>query len=139
MTADWPTWELSPLQEAAEYLASENEEDASRLWELVDDLEGSRGAIDRALGATGGANGTFQQDEYDAVWALTLDKTTPLLHQLSHSLMHLYLAIRAYSPTLEVHRSLRKGEETRVPLDASRGSGIGSGGNHDGLGGEHTL
>jgi hypothetical protein len=43
------------------------------------------------------------------VWALTLNVTAPLLHPVSHSLMQLYIATRAYSPTLELYRTLRTG------------------------------
>ena len=106
LTADWPTWELSPVQEAAVYLADELADDnTALLWEFVEMLEDSRQVLDQAV--TGSKS--FQEDQHDAVWALTLAQTSSLLHPLSHSLMHLYLGIRAYSPTLELHRSLRKG------------------------------
>lgn len=107
LTADWPTWELSPLQEAAVYLADELEGkgDASLLWRFIEKLEGSRNAIDQAI-----TGPRFQLDQLDAVWALTLAQTSDLIPSLSHSLMHLYLGIRTYSPTLELHRSLRKGK-----------------------------
>ena len=113
LTADWPTWPLSSLQEAAEYLASEVEGDESLLWTLVDTLERSPGRdrFDRAALAE-----RFQMDDMDAVWALTLNETAGLLHPLSQNMLHLYLSLRAYSPALEMHRSLRKGKAFRAAV-----------------------
>ena len=113
LTADWPTWPLSSLQEASEYLASEVEGDESLLWRLVDVLERSPGReqFDRAALAE-----RFQMEDLDAVWALTLNETAGLLHPLSQSMLHLFLSLRAYSPTLEMHRSLRKEKAFRAAV-----------------------
>lgn len=120
VTADWPTWTLSSLQEAAEYLASEVEGDEGLLWSFVDSLQQSpsRWELDKALESP-----TFEEDALDTVWALTLNQTTPLLHPLSQSMLHLYLSIRAYSPTLEMHRSLRKGVAFQAAAAAPDRSG----------------
>lgn len=104
LTAEWPTWELSPLQEAAEYLTADKEDDHSYFWSFIDELEGSHAAIDAAA-----ASSAYRSEEHDSIWALTLERATPLIHQLSHSLLQLYLAMRIYAPTMEVHRSLRRG------------------------------
>jgi hypothetical protein len=134
LNADWPTWELSPLQEAAEFLASEKPHDERLFWDLIDELEEGQESVDPAASS----EGAYKADEHDRIWALTLSKTSPLLHPLSQSIMtvrfrqlrasaqviltcsvrlncQVYLSIRAYAPTLELHRSLRGGER-RVPL-----------------------
>ena len=120
LTADWPTWALSPLQEAAEFLTSEVEGDESLLWTLVDELETNYAhtQFDKAAKAE-----VFVAEELDGVWAQTLNQTSPLLHPLSHSLLHLYLSLRSYSPTLELHRSLRKGPAFDAALLADSESG----------------
>jgi UDP-glucose:glycoprotein glucosyltransferase len=129
LTADWPTWPLSSLQEAAEYLASEVEGDESLLWTLVDVLERSPGReqFDRAALAE-----RFQMEDLDAVWALTLNETAGLLHPLSQSMLHLYLSLRAYSPTLEMHRSLRKGRAFRAAVATATAAAAAAAGEESG-------
>ena len=108
-TAEWPTWELSPLQEAAEFLASENKENESLLWSWIDSLDDDETAKETVDEAVVVMSQSFRQENHDAIWGLTLIKASSILNPLSQSLLQLYVAIKTFAPTLELHRSLRTG------------------------------
>lgn len=107
------------MQEASEYLATE-QEDGAAFWTLVDSLapdaqDGktveslplSRQLFDRA-----GGNSTFDGPALVQVLPAVLEQTRDKalgLHPVSHALLELYLGMGALTPTIELHRTLRKG------------------------------
>jgi hypothetical protein len=102
------------LQEASEFLATE-QEDGSAFWTFVDGLAPSgddkppraREIFDRA-----GTNTTFDGPALMQVEPATLDRAQDAalgLHPVSYALLQLYLGMGAMTPTIELHRSLRKG------------------------------
>lgn len=113
LSADWPTWALSPLQETSEYLATE-QEDGAAFWAFVDGLASDaplsdtrRDVLDRA-----GTNATFDGHALVQVHPLALSQANAEavgLHRVSQALLELYLGMGALTPTVELHRTLRKG------------------------------
>lgn len=117
LSSDWPTWALTPLQEASEYLATE-QEDGAAFWAFVDalapevDAPAAKPPLSRELFDKARGNTTFDGRTMVQMTPTVLDRTkdaTLGLHPVSHALLELYMGIGAMSPTLELHRSLRQG------------------------------
>jgi len=89
-------------------MASENKENESLLWSLIDafDDDDSKETVEEAVKMTQ----DFRQENHDAIWGLALIKASTILNPLSQSLLQLYVAIKTFAPTLELHRSLRTGQ-----------------------------
>ena len=102
--APWPTRAVSPLLEAAEFLAGEARGVYWSFVEAIGDGFGDASTKEKIRQAS--AASTYDSESHEEMAAIALDAAEKQLDGLAHALLRMALAVRTYAPRLEAHRSL---------------------------------
>ena len=102
--APWPTRAVSPLLEAAEFLAGEGRGVYWSFVEAIGDGFGDASTKEKIRQAS--AATTYDSESHEEMAAVALDAAEKQLDGLAHALLRMALAVRTYAPRLEAHRSL---------------------------------
>ena len=102
--APWPTRAVSPLLEAAEFLAGEGR---GVYWSFVEAIGDGFGdpATREKIRASSSAT-AYDSESHEEMASIALDAAEKQLDGLAHALLRMALAVRTYAPRLEAHRSL---------------------------------
>ena len=102
--APWPTRAVSPLLEAAEFLAGEGRGVYWSFVEAIGDGFGDASTKEKIRAASSAS--TYDGEGYEEMAAIAFDAAEKKLDGLAHALLRMALAVRTYAPRLEAHRSL---------------------------------
>jgi hypothetical protein len=102
--APWPTRAVSPLLEAAEFLAGEGRSVYWSFVEAIGDGFGDASTKEKIRAASSAS--TYDSESHEEMAAIALDAAEKRLDGLAHALLRMALAVRTYAPRLEAHRSL---------------------------------
>ena len=102
--APWPTRAVSPLLEAAEFLAGEGRGVYWSFVEAIGDGFGDASTKEKIRQAS--AASTYDSESHEEMASIALDAAEKQLDGLAHALLRMALAVRTYAPRLEAHRSL---------------------------------
>ena len=102
--APWPTRAVSPLLEAAEFLAGEGRGVYWSFVEAIGDGFGDASTKEKIRAAS--AASTYDSESHEEMASIALDAAEKRLDGLAHALLRMALAVRTYAPRLEAHRSL---------------------------------
>ena len=102
--APWPTRAVSPLLEAAEFLAGEGRGVYWSFVEAIGDGFGDAATKEKIRAASSAT--TYDSESHEEMAAIALDAAEKRLDGLAHALLRMALAVRTYAPRLEAHRSL---------------------------------
>jgi hypothetical protein len=102
--APWPTRAVSPLLEAAEFLAGEGRSVYWSFVEAIGDGFGDASTKEKIRAASSAT--AYDGEGYEEMAAIALDAAEKKLDGLAHALLRMALAVRTYAPRLEAHRSL---------------------------------
>ena len=102
--APWPTRAVSPLLEAAEFLAGEGRGVYWSFVEAIGDGFGDASTKEKIRAASSAT--AYDGEGYEEMAAIALDAAEKKLDGLAHALLRMALAVRTYAPRLEAHRSL---------------------------------
>ena len=102
--APWPTRAVSPLLEAAEFLAGEGRGVYWSFVEAIGDGFGDASTKEKIRAASSAT--AYDGEGYEEMAAIALDAAEKRLDGLAHALLRMALAVRTYAPRLEAHRSL---------------------------------
>jgi hypothetical protein len=102
--APWPTRAVSPLLEAAEFLAGEGRSVYWSFVEAIGDGFGDASTKEKIRAASSAS--TYDGEGYEEMASIVLDAAEKRLDGLAHALLRMALAVRTYAPRLEAHRSL---------------------------------
>ena len=102
--APWPTRAVSPLLEAAEFLAGEGRGVYWSFVEAIGDGFGDASTKEKIRAASSAS--TYDSESHEEMAAIALDAAEKRLDGLAHALLRMALAVRTYAPRLEAHRSL---------------------------------
>ena len=102
--APWPTRAVSPLLEAAEFLAGEGRGVYWSFVEAIGDGFGDASTKEKIRQAS--AASTYDSESHEEMASIALDAAEKQLDGLAHAFLRMALAVRTYAPRLEAHRSL---------------------------------
>ena len=102
--APWPTRAVSPLLEAAEFLAGEGRGVYWSFVEAISDGFGDASTKEKIRAASSAT--TYDSESHEEMASIALDAAEKKLDGLAHALLRMALAVRTYAPRLEAHRSL---------------------------------
>ena len=127
--APWPTRAVSPLLEAAEFLAGEGR---GVYWSFVEAIgDGFGDASTREKIRQASAASTYDSESHEEMASIALDAAEKQLDGLAHALLRMALAVRTYAPRLEAHRSLASQAPTcNSDVEAPRAIIYGPSGSH---------
>ena len=127
--APWPTRAVSPLLEAAEFLAGEGRGVYWSFVEAIGDGFGDAATKEKIRQASSAS--TYDSESHEEMAAVALDAAEKRLDGLAHALLRMALAVRTYAPRLEAHRSLASQAPTcNGDVEAPRAVVYGPSGSH---------
>ena len=127
--APWPTRAVSPLLEAAEFLAGEGRGVYWSFVEAIGDGFGDASTKEKIRAASSAT--AYDGEGYEEMASIALDAAEKQLDGLAHALLRMALAVRTYAPRLEAHRSLASQAPTcNGDVEAPRAVVYGPSGSH---------